>query len=184
MDKASWLGLEVDWGGIATLVAGVLAVGAAWWTVQETKNAARAEALQKKQAVAARVIATLEVTRAHLEEWKQSGYSRLDYAIPWSAFVALSADIGLLGISGTRMFYFIEGLARELEGSAGGKSSPATNSDVSRTPSHPANQETLEALFETIRKLRRLCFRILPREELTPKEREYASQPLGAPDPE
>jgi len=125
----------------------------------------------------------LEVVRAHIKEWAEGGYGPLDYAIPWSAFTSMSSDIGLIGISGARMFYFIESLARDLEAAYGKGECADSRKAVTHMPGQP-DRKTIDVLLATIRKLRRLCFRILPQDQLNSKEKEYAWQPLDAPDPE
>ena len=110
------LGLNLDWGAVATLITGLAAVGAAYWTVKRTERAARIETMQRKRAVAARTVAVLEVARERVESIRKGETGAV---LPWNAFSALSADIGLLGIGATRLFFFIERLAREAEYTAG-----------------------------------------------------------------
>lgn len=101
-----------DWDAIATLATGLAAVGAAYWTVKRTEKAARREAADRKGAVAVRTFAFLEVAKEGLEILERIDRSSV---IPWNAFSALSADIGLLGINLTKRFFLIEDCARKTE---------------------------------------------------------------------
>jgi hypothetical protein len=114
-----WLGLGWDaWGAIATFSAGLGAVVAAYWTIKRTEHAARMEAAQRVRAVGARAVAVLEVARSQLKDLKKREAGTGGDVLPWTAFSALSTDIGLLGIGVTRLYFFIERLARQAEHSA------------------------------------------------------------------
>jgi hypothetical protein len=141
------LGLNLDWGAIATLMTGLAAVGAAYWTVKRTEGAARMEATQRVRAVGARAAAVLEVAQGHLRDLKKRDPDATGDVLPWNAFSALSADIGLLGIDATRLFFFIERLAREAEDLA--------KKSHDRRPS----DKQLDQLLDTIGSLLPMCHR-------------------------
>src|SRR5690349_10133208 len=107
----------IDWGTTAaTLVTGLAAVGAAYWTIKRTERAARAQTRQQVATVAARTAAVLEVSRERIQGLIK-GDSDTSELLPWHAFSALSAEIGVLGIDATRLYFYIERLARTAEGS-------------------------------------------------------------------
>ena len=75
--------------------------------------------------------------------------------LPWNAFTALSADIGLLGIDATRLFFFIERLAREAEYTA----------NHERDGRQSAEQ--VENLFASIGRLLPMCAKQADRDNQT-----------------
>jgi hypothetical protein len=137
-------GLKLDWSAVATLVTGLAAVGAAYWTVKRTERAARMETTQRRRGVAARAVAVLEVARERVESIKKGETGDV---LPWNAFSALSADIGLLGLDHTRIFYFIERLARDAENTANNR------------PDGRPSPEQINNLLDGIGRLLPLCER-------------------------
>jgi hypothetical protein len=134
------------WDAVATFVTGLMAVGAAYWTIKRTERAARMEATQRVRAVGARAVAVLEVAQERL---KERGSDTSD-VLPWNAFSALSADIGLLGIDPTRLFFFIERLARTAEHFA------------KNNNGRPSNEQ-MKDLLEAIERLLPMCRRAADR---------------------
>jgi hypothetical protein len=116
-----------DWDAVATLVAGIAAVGAAFWTLRDTRRSAWVNAIEKKLAVARRTEVVMEVTRGGIDAVLADS-ERYSAIIPWNAFAALSGDIGVLDIQQIRLFIFIESLARDAEATA--------NKREDKTPPH------------------------------------------------
>jgi hypothetical protein len=97
---------------VATLLTGLMAVGAAVFTVRRTERAARTEARQRQLAIAWSLVAIMDVSSRQATDF---GSGQCANVIPWTAFSALAGNVGTLGLDIAKMFITVEQLARDAE---------------------------------------------------------------------
>jgi len=100
----------MNWEAIATVGAGLLALAGAGWTIYAPRRAAYKEKLEIELAIAKRIVAVLEVTRGGIKERLKG---KRCSTIPWTAFDALTDDVGVLDINTIRRYVMIESLGRD-----------------------------------------------------------------------
>lgn len=127
--------------GAATLVAGAFAVGAAVWTLRDTRRSAWVNALENKLAVAKRTMVVFEVARDGIDAILNKP-ERYSTTLPWNAFVALASDIGALDIQQIHLYVDIKSCARQAEA--------AIKSRADKTPTHE-ELSAIRGLCETLR---------------------------------
>ncbi|MBV9539271.1 MAG: hypothetical protein JOY70_10095, partial [Acidisphaera sp.] len=92
---------------VATLIAGLAAVLAAFWTIRATEQSVHRQASDRRRAIAARALAIAQRIIDRKSELRRDN-SIASFVLGTQAIANLSADVGLLGFHATQIFTKVE----------------------------------------------------------------------------